>query len=115
MEGAAVPGGTGPGRAGPRRRPRRRGRIFSESACPIKTPDQLSPVFFFFPRLCHDISGKCLESFSICLHARNGNMTRFPGLDLSYDAALACMYTADNFALGPVSELPSWFRLHLSS
>jgi len=53
--------------------------------------------------LYDDIFRQGLESLSIGLHDRNGNMTRLPGLDVSDDAGLTCMRAADDLALNAVS------------
>ena len=63
-------------------------------------------------RLDDDIFGKGLESHSARLHYRNGNMTCFPGLDVSYDAGFACMCSADDIALSAVYQLARWFGFH---
>ena len=51
----------------------------------------------------HDILRKGFESLSVWLYYCDGNITGFPGFDVSYDAGLACMDAADDFALNAVS------------
>ena len=54
-------------------------------------------------RLDDNIFGKSFESLAIRLYYGNGNITGFPGFDISYNAGFAGMHAADDIALSAVS------------